>query len=95
MGSGNNDVGNATPTRKFDQPAAQEAELRIASVPNPERLARRLAKPASVCGAMSQQAGGFRGDMSVPQKFVHLVGCHDDNIGRRPKARQTPEPVKR
>lgn len=88
MGSGNNDVGNATPTRKHDQPAAPEAGLRIASLPSPQRR-------VSVCGAMSQQGGGFRGDFSAPQKFVHLVGCHDGKIGRRSKARQIHEPIER
>jgi hypothetical protein len=44
-----------------------------------------------VCGAMSQQHGpDGRGNQSVPQKFVRLVGCRDPNaragnaIHRRP-----------
>jgi hypothetical protein len=44
-----------------------------------------------VCGAMSQQHGqNGRGNESVPQKFVRLVGCRDPNaragnaIHRRP-----------
>jgi hypothetical protein len=44
-----------------------------------------------VCGAMSQQHGpSGRGNESVPQKFVRLVGCRDANaragnaIYRRP-----------
>jgi hypothetical protein len=95
VGSGNNDVGNATPTRNSNRPAAQKAEPRIDSPTMPERQARRPNGPAGVCGAMSQQGGAYRGDFSAPQKFVHLVGCHDGKIGRRPKARQLAEPVKR
>jgi len=93
VGSGNNDVGNATPTRKSDQPAALEAELRIDSLPDPERQERRLKRPASICGAMSQQGGGFRGDISAPQGFVRLVGCHDAKVRRH--AHQVSEPAKR
>jgi hypothetical protein len=26
---------------------------------------------------MSQQGGEFRGNVSAPQKFLHLVGCRD------------------
>jgi len=92
VGSGNNDVGNATPTCKSGQPAAHEADLRIDSLSHPERRPKR---PADICGAMSQQGGGFRGDFSAPQKFVHLVGCHDGKIGRSSKARPISEPVKR
>src|SRR5690349_15266624 len=40
VGSGNNDVGNATPTRNSDRPAAQEAELRIDSPNTLERQGR-------------------------------------------------------
>jgi hypothetical protein len=46
---------------------------------------RNLAAPV---GAMSQQRSDS-GSYSLPQKFVHLVGCHD------PKAPPRPTPVKR
>ena len=37
-----------------------------------------------VCTAMAQQCGSDRGNQSVPQKLVHLVGYRD------PKARTEP-----
>jgi hypothetical protein len=39
-----------------------------------------------ICGAMAQQhgAGGHHETESVPQKFVHLVGCRDPNAGKTP-----------
>ena len=51
--------------------------------------------PVSLCGAMSQQGGEFRGNVSAPQKFVHLVGCRDRKVGPGPEARQYSNPVKR
>ena len=81
MGSGNIDVGSATPTREPGQPV--------------EREGKTSEHPASLCGAMSQQGSEFLGNISAPQKFVHLVGCHDGKIGRSSKARPVSEPVKR
>jgi hypothetical protein len=51
--------------------------------------------PASVCGAMSQQGGEFRGNVSAPQKFVQLVGCRDRKVGSGLEAPQYSNPVKR
>jgi hypothetical protein len=81
VGSGNNDVGSATPTRKPGQPA--------------ERQGKTSKHPVSPCGAMSQQGGEFRGNVSAPQKFVHLVGCRDRKVGSGLEARQYSNPVKR
>jgi hypothetical protein len=77
VGNGNIDVGNKTPTRKPGQPVVENlvgsdgsSELRIDNPSNMERV--------RICGAMSQQYGGSgRGNESVPQKFVQLVGCRD------------------
>ncbi|WP_257784715.1 hypothetical protein [Bradyrhizobium icense] len=44
---------------------------------------------------MSQQGGEFRGNVSAPQKFVHLVGCRDRKVGPGPEARQYSNPLKR
>jgi hypothetical protein len=76
VGNGNLDVGNKTPTRKPGQPMVERvsesngsSELRIDSSLKTER--------PGICGAMSQQGGDFRGNVSEPQKFVQLVGCRD------------------
>ncbi|MEH2546411.1 hypothetical protein V1283_003056 [Bradyrhizobium sp. AZCC 2262] len=81
MGSGNIDVGSATPTRKPGQPVERQGET--------------SERPVSLCGAMSQQGGEFRGNVSAPQKFVHLVGCRDRKVGPGLEARQYSNPVKR
>jgi hypothetical protein len=44
---------------------------------------------------MSQQGGEFRGNVSAPQKFVHLVGCRDRKVEPGQEARQYSNPVKR
>ena len=81
MGSGNIDVGRATPTRKAGPPVERQGETRE--------------HPVSLCGAMSQQGSEFRGNVSAPQKFVHLVGCRDRKAGPGLEARQYSNPVKR
>ena len=81
MGSGNIDVGNKTPTRKPGQPVERQGET--------------SEHPVSLCGAMSQQGSEFRGNVSAPQKFVHLVGCRDRKVGPDLEARQYSNPVKR
>jgi hypothetical protein len=44
---------------------------------------------------MSQQGSEFRGNISAPQKFVHLVGCRDRKVETGPEARQYSNPIKR
>ena len=45
---------------------------------------------------MSLQRGDSgRGNESVPQKFVHLVGCRDSNVRLEPWVRSQLTPVKR
>jgi hypothetical protein len=101
VGSGNNDVGSATPTRKPGQPAVENSsvsngsELRIDPSPKTERQGKTSAHPVSPCGAMSQQGDEFRGNVSAPQKFVQLVGCRDRKVGTGLEARQYSNPVKR
>ena len=51
--------------------------------------------PVSPYGAMSQQGSEFRGNVSAPQKFVHLVGCREPNVRPGLEARQYSHPVKR
>jgi hypothetical protein len=43
---------------------------------------------ARICGAMAEQrpADGNHDNESMPQQFVHLIGCRD------PNARKTPRP---
>lgn len=44
--------------------------------------------PASLCGAMSQQGSEFRGNVSAPQQFVHLIGCRNRKASTGPEASQ-------
>lgn len=88
MGNGNIGVGKQTPTRKSGQPASRRngsSEQRIDNPPKTERL----------CGAMSQQGGEFRGNLSAPQKFVHLVGCREPKVVRDAEISQYPNAAKR
>jgi len=97
VGNGNIGVGNKSPTRKPGPPIVERLAgsdgapgLRIEK-PNPLK-----AKRPAVCGAMLQQCGDSgRGNESVPQKFVRLVGCRDRNIRPEPGVRPRVDPAKR
>jgi hypothetical protein len=95
VGNGNIDVGNETPTRKPGQPIVENLsgsnELRI----DPSLKTERKGKSSGLCGAMSQQGGEFRGNVSAPQEFVRLVGCRDRTVRPGVEARQYSNPVKR
>ena len=86
MGSGNIDVGSATPTRKPGQPVERQGKT---------SEAKTSEQPVDLCGAMSQQGSEFRGNVSAPQKFVHLVGCRERKAEPGLEARQYSNPVKR
>ena len=91
MGNGITDVGNQTPSRNPNQPIAGplaqsegSSELRIDKHPQTGTI--------GICGAMSLQRGDSgRGNESVPQKLVHLVGFRDANV--RPEPWDRPQPV--
>jgi hypothetical protein len=98
VGNGNIDVGSETPTRKPGQPMVENlsgsngcSERRIDSSLKTEREG----KSSGLCGAMSQQGGEFRGNVSAPQEFVRLVGCRDRTVRPGVEARQYSNPVKR
>ena len=101
MGNGNIDVGSATATRKSGQPAVEDlsgnsgSELRIDPSLKTGRHKKSSAHGAGLCGAMSQQGSEFRGNISAPQQFVHLVGCRDRKVEAGPEARQYSNPLKR
>ena len=82
VGNGNIDVGNKTPTRKpIDGPNSVKTErLRISGA---------KISGARISGAMSQQCGD-NGNVSAPQKFVHLVGCRDPKVRPEPPLRPRP-----
>jgi hypothetical protein len=97
-------VGNsnsAPPTREPGQPVGENlsgsngSEPRINPSLKTERHGKASEHPVSPCGAMSQQGGEFRGNVSAPQKFVHLVGCRDRKVGPGVEARQYSNPLKR
>jgi len=105
VGSGNIDVGRASPARKPGQPVVENLsgsngpELRIDPSLKTERQGKAQGTtsehPVSPYGAMSQQGSEFRGNVSAPQKFVHLVGCREPNVRPGLEARQYSHPVKR
>jgi hypothetical protein len=93
LGRANIEAGNKTPTRDAGRSTAQRptgtdnsAEPRI-EAPNTLRIKR-----PGVSGAMSQQCGDS-GSHSMPQKFLHLVGCREPRARAEPPSR--PAPVKR
>jgi len=97
VGSSSIDAGSKGPGRKPGRPAVETLartdgfpELRIdGAVP-------LKADGVGICGAMSQQHGdGGHGNVSAPQKFVHLVGCRDPNARAGPWVRPRPAPPKR
>jgi hypothetical protein len=101
VGNGNIDVGSKTATRLTGQPILERLadsggfpELRIDSqnpLQNPLRRNR-----AGKCGAMSEQsADSGRGNESVPQKLVQLVGYRDPNARPDPWVRPRLIPAKR
>jgi hypothetical protein len=75
VGTGNIDVGNATPPLQPRRPAERQEEIRE--------------RPTNFCGAMSQQRDEFRGNVSSPQKLVRLVGCRERTSGLDPKPAQS------
>ena len=91
VGNGITDVGNQTPSRNPNQPIAGplaqsegSSELRIDKHPQTGTI--------GICGAMSLQRGDSgRGNESVPQKLVHLVGCRDPKV--RPESWDRPQLV--
>jgi len=93
VGNGITGVGNQTPSRNPSQPVEPLAqsggscELRIDRPPQTGTI--------SICGAMSLQRGDSgRGNESVPQKLVHLVGCRDPNVRPELSVRPQPFPTK-
>jgi len=97
VGSGNIDVGNKTPTRKPGQPehSSGSNQLRIGPSLKTDHKEKASESPAGICGAMSQQGSEFRGNVSAPQKFVHLVGCREREVEAGLEARQYSNPLKR
>jgi hypothetical protein len=97
VGSGNLNVGNNTPTRKPGQPehSFRANEMRIDPSPKTDHQEKASEHPADLCGAMSQQGSEFRGNVSAPQKFVHLVGCRERKAEAGLGGRQYSNPIKR
>jgi hypothetical protein len=91
VGNGNIDVGSATPTRKPGQPVERQGKTSEGKTSE----GKTSKHPVGLCGAMSQQGGEFGGNVSAPQKFVHLVGCRDRKAGPDLETRQYSNPVKR
>ena len=77
MGSGDIVVGKKSTTRKTPAVSKNPAPRVSGSAANPAKEEH--------CGAMSQQRADS-GAASTPQKFLQLVGCHDQRL-RRPGGR--------
>lgn len=97
MGNGNTGVGSETPTRESGQPIVERlvssggfTDLRLDDQGPSKRAEARK------CGAMSEQsADSGRGNESVPQKLVQLVGYRDPNARPDPWIRPPLIPAKR
>ena len=65
---------------------ARGGTVYIGNLVNPKADARKI------CGAMAEQGrhDGHGDNESVPQQFVHLVGCRDPNVHRPPWAPPRP-----
>jgi hypothetical protein len=92
VGSASTDASKGSRTAKRDRPTVQGSTGASGS---PELQIDRAHRPNDagswVCGAMSEQHGqDGRGNESVPQKFVRLVGCRDPNAGTERGARPHP-----
>ena len=84
MSKGDDVVGNTILAPVSNQPALQSPP---ASESGPRIDGDRLTRERRrICGAMSQQRGNS-GHESVPQQFVHLVGCRDLEAGARHRLR--------
>ena len=92
MGNDITDVGNQTTSRNPSQPIAERlAGIDGSSEPPIDKPLQTAT--VSICGAMSLQGGG-RGNESVPQKLVQLVGCRDPKVRAEPGGRPQPVPPK-
>ena len=89
MGNGNIEVGNTTATRKPGQPIVE-------CLPGSDVALRQTGKTRQgISGAMTQQGDeGGPSNLSVPQKLVHLVGCHDPKPRTEPRVRPRSGPPK-
>ena len=90
MGNDNPGVGNLPPTRKTGQPIVEQMKgsgSSDAGIPK-----QMQAEQPRNCGAMSQQGSfSYHGNVSVPQKLVHLVGCRDPKVHVEPWTRRAPK----
>jgi hypothetical protein len=97
VGNGSIDANKGSRTGKRDRATVQSPtgasglpQLQIDSSHRPND------SESWVCGAMSEQHGqDGRGNESVPQKFVRLVGCRDPNVRNERGARPHPGKGKR
>jgi hypothetical protein len=94
VGNGNIDVGNKTATRKPGQPVvACPAQSHGSPVLDVDPSNSLNSERQGICGAMSQQRGDS-GNVSAPQKLVHLVGCRDPKARPEPWVHPRPGPMK-
>ena len=98
VASGSTDRGNQGPPRKKGLKPGQPGAESLAgpdAFPGLRTDGVDSLRTVRVCGAMSQQHGDAgRGNVSSPQKFVHLVGCRDPNARTGPPLRPRPSPSK-
>jgi hypothetical protein len=94
VGNGITDGGNQTASRNPSQPIAEPlAGIDGSSEPPIDKPLQT--GTIGICGAMSLQGGDSgRGNESVPQKLVHLVGCRDPKVRPQPSGRPQPVPAK-
>jgi len=90
VGNDNLGVGNVTATRKAGQPIVEQLK---GSGSSDAGIAKQMqAEQPRNCGAMSQQGSfSYHGNVSSPQKLVHLVGCRDPKARIDPLIRPAPK----
>lgn len=98
MGNRTIDVGDETEISKATRTTVKRSsgwnassDLRVEPLVT---LAPRAA-PSGICRAMSQQGSEFRGNVSMPQKFVRLIGCHEAKLQPGLETQQYPNALKR
>jgi hypothetical protein len=85
VGNDNLGVGSLPPTRKTGQPNVEQMKASGSSDAGSKQM---QAEQPRNCGAMSQQGSfSYHGNVSVPQKLVHLVGCRDPKVRAEPWTR--------
>jgi hypothetical protein len=94
VGKGNIGIGNKSALGRSGPPIVESLDgIDDASALKIDPSRPLKSERPRISGAMSQQCGD-NGNMSAPQKFVHLIGCRDPKARPEPWIRPRPAAVK-